>query len=103
MLNSNPDFGLGNFCKKYQEYFSRYSTEELQILDKMPRFAAWQGRGIVCFAGSEKRLRIVSDIVRHTINAIQIGETLGGWQALPKDKLFEVEYWELEQAKLTSN
>ena len=103
MLNSNPDFGLENFCKKYQEYFSRYSTEELQILDKMPRFAAWQGRGIVCFAGSEKRLRIVSDIVRHTINAIQIGETLGGWQALPKDKLFEVEYWELEQAKLMSN
>ena len=103
MLNSSPDFGLENFSKKYQEYFSRYSTEELQILDKMPRFAAWQSRGIVCFAGNEKRLRIVSDIVRHTINAIQIGETLGGWQALPKDKLFEVEYWELEQAKLTSH
>ena len=103
MLDSGPNFGLGIFSARYQEYFSLYSTEELQILDTMPRFAAWKGKGIVYFAANEKRLRIVSDIVRHTINAIQIGESLGGWSALPKDKLFEVEYWELEQAKLKSH
>ena len=72
------------------------------MLDTMPRFAAWRGKGLAYFADNVKRLEIVSDIVSHTTNAIQIGEALGGWKALPMEKLFEVEYWELEQAKLNS-
>jgi NAD(P)-dependent dehydrogenase (short-subunit alcohol dehydrogenase family) len=31
---------------------------------------------------------------------IQRAERLGGWQALPAQDVFDVEYWELEQAKL---
>jgi NAD(P)-dependent dehydrogenase (short-subunit alcohol dehydrogenase family) len=31
---------------------------------------------------------------------IQRAEMAGGWTALPAEKIFEVEYWELEQAKL---
>ena len=51
-------------------------------------------------APNEKRLNIVSDIVQHTVRAIQWGEHLGGWTALPQSDIFDVEYWELEQAKL---
>ena len=102
MLDSKSNFGLQSFSEKYKNYFLQNKTEGLQMLDTMPRFAAWQGKGIVYFADSVKRLQIVSDIVGHTIKAIQIGEALGGWRALPMDKLFEVEYWELEQAKLKS-
>ncbi len=43
---------------------------------------------------------IVADIARHTTRAIALAEQLGGWQALPENDLFDVEYWELEQAKL---
>ncbi|MCB1692040.1 MAG: SDR family oxidoreductase, partial [Pseudomonadales bacterium] len=46
------------------------------------------------------RLNIVSDIVDHTIAAVQWGEALGGWTALGEAEIFELEYWELEQAKL---
>ncbi len=42
-------------------------------------------------------------ICRHTVKAIQWGEGLCGWQALPRQDLFDVEYWELEQAKLKSS
>ena len=102
MLDSTTNFGLQSFSEKYKNYFLRYRTEGLQMLDTMPRFAAWRGKGLAYFADNVKRLEIVSDIVSHTINAIQIGEALGGWKALPMEKLFEVEYWELEQAKLKS-
>jgi NADP-dependent 3-hydroxy acid dehydrogenase YdfG len=44
--------------------------------------------------------KIVADISEHTIKAIQQAEKLGGWQALSQKDLFEMEYWELEQAKL---
>ena len=40
--------------------------------------------------------------MEHTIKSIQIAEALGGWKALPEEDLFEIEYWELEQAKLAN-
>ncbi|MCP4127112.1 MAG: SDR family NAD(P)-dependent oxidoreductase, partial [Gammaproteobacteria bacterium] len=40
------------------------------------------------------------DIYRHTMQIIQRAELADAWTALPADKIFEVEYWELEQAKL---
>ena len=43
---------------------------------------------------------IASDIYLHTIDVIEASEGLGGFVALPESDLFEVEYWELEQAKL---
>jgi NAD(P)-dependent dehydrogenase (short-subunit alcohol dehydrogenase family) len=42
----------------------------------------------------------VGDIVAHTLPAIERAEQMGGWNALPEDAVFDVEYWELEQAKL---
>ena len=38
------------------------------------------------FADNVKRLEIVNDIVSHTINAIQIGEALGGWKGFADGK-----------------
>ena len=58
---------------------------------------------MVYLAANRKRLGIVQDISQHTIKSIQQAEHLGGWQALPRQDLFDVEYWELEQAKLKSS
>ncbi len=43
---------------------------------------------------------IVSDLYRHTIDIIMRSAALGGWKALPPQDIFDVEYWDLEQAKL---
>jgi NAD(P)-dependent dehydrogenase (short-subunit alcohol dehydrogenase family) len=42
----------------------------------------------------------VADIYGHTIDIIERAELLGGYRALSAAELFDVEYWELEQAKL---
>jgi NAD(P)-dependent dehydrogenase (short-subunit alcohol dehydrogenase family) len=68
----------------------------------MPRYGVWKNKGVLYFGGSSKRVQIIKDITAHTIVAIQAAEALGGWQALPRQDLFDVEYWELEQAKLAS-
>ncbi len=60
----------------------------------------WPGRGFVTFGDSAKDAAVVADIARHTGRAIAAAEQLGGWQALPERDQFDVEYWELEQAKL---
>jgi NAD(P)-dependent dehydrogenase (short-subunit alcohol dehydrogenase family) len=93
---------LKGFQARYIDYFNEYKIDEHQCLDTMPRYGVWQNKGLLYLAVNQKRLEIVRDITLHTIRAIQQGEALGGWRPLPKADLFEVEYWELEQAKLNS-
>ena len=93
---------LQRFETSYQQYFDRHASAEHQRLDCMPRYGVWLQQGMVFLAGNLKRLEIVQDITTHTIKAMQWGEILGGWQALPAEDLFQIEYWELEQAKLKS-
>ena len=94
--------GLAHFSSQYQSYFDSHSADHHQRLDRMPRYGVWLGKGLLYLAANNKRLQIVADISQHTIAAIQQGEALGGWTALPRQDLFDVEYWELEQAKLKS-
>lgn len=96
------DESVSQFGEIYREYFARNASAAHVCLDPAPRVGVWQGRGVLSFAPTAKRLRIVRDIARHTQRAIQWGESLGGWCALPERDLFELEYWELEQAKLKS-
>jgi rhamnose utilization protein RhaD (predicted bifunctional aldolase and dehydrogenase)/NAD(P)-dependent dehydrogenase (short-subunit alcohol dehydrogenase family) len=100
IFGDDPGAGLAEFASRYQDYFQQHAGPEHQCLDPMPRYGVWLGRGMLHFAPNRQRLRIVRDITRHTVRAIQWGEALGGWQALPYRDLFDVEYWELEQAKL---
>ncbi len=99
---ANPEQDLAAFVQQYTDYYRAHSKEEHQILDAIPRYGVWQDRGMVYLAPDSKRLKIVADITSHTIRAIQQAEALGGWEALPREELFKVEYWELEQAKLKS-
>lgn len=101
-FDTDPQQDLERFSQLYSEYFQQHSTEQHQMLDTMPRYGVLKDRGMVYLAANHKRLGIVADISAHTLAAIQHGEALGGWTALPKQDLFDVEYWELEQAKLKS-
>jgi len=91
---------IKTYADEYKNYFARNNPGDLTCLDPAPRLGVWLNRGMVSFAQNAKRLGVVQDISEHTIKAIQWGEALGGWQGLPEKDLFEVEYWELEQAKL---
>jgi len=102
VLTDFPLAGLREFKQAYLDYYKKYAGSDHTSLDSAPRYAVWVNRGLVYLAGNAKRLHIVRDITQHTVRAIQLGETLGGWQTLPRKDLFEVEYWELEQAKLKS-
>lgn len=91
------------FAAQYHDYFTRHDNGKLTCLDAAPRVGVWPGCGMLYFAPNAKRLQVVQDIASHTRRAVQWGEALGGWQALPEKDIFELEYWELEQAKLKSS
>jgi rhamnose utilization protein RhaD (predicted bifunctional aldolase and dehydrogenase)/NAD(P)-dependent dehydrogenase (short-subunit alcohol dehydrogenase family) len=91
---------VANYGERYDRYFERLHRPEHAKLDSAPRWVVWPGTGFVTVGQSVKDARIVADIARHTARAIHWAERLGGWRALGEQELFDVEYWELEQAKL---
>ncbi|MEK7357392.1 MAG: SDR family oxidoreductase, partial [Bdellovibrionota bacterium] len=92
---------LDTYQSDYGAYFKKNAfSSELKCLDPAPRWVVWPGHGVVSVGVNSKRAAVVGDIVRHTMRAQQWSERLGGWKALPEKDIFEVEYWELEQAKL---
>ena len=100
VFDADPLPGLRDFKQEYLRYFSEHADENHQCLDAAPRYGVWRDKGMIYLAPNCKRLEIVADISAHTIRAIRLAEAIGGWRTLPREKLFEVEYWELEQAKL---
>lgn len=95
--------GVDDYAAAYQAYFDRNMNGQQTCLDHAPGWAVWKKQGLVSFGATLKEAGIISDISRHTIKAIQLAEKLGGWRALPEKDLFDMEYWELEQAKLNKN
>ncbi len=100
LSSSSISLMVQDYAINYKEYFKRNANEKLTCLDLAPRWAVWPGHGLVSFGPSIKEALISSDIIDHTIEAIQRAEGMGGWKVLSEKDIFEMEYWELEQAKL---
>jgi len=91
------------FGKRYAAYFARHAPQAKEaktMLDVAPRMLLDPGIGFVAVGRSAKDAAIVEDLYDHTIDVILRAETLGGWRAVSERDLFEIEYWDLEQAKL---
>lgn len=93
------------YAEAYRAYFVRNAAQHpdgkrLVMLDPAPRVVLDPELG-VCVAGrTVKDARITLDIADHTLDIIQRAMQLECWQALPERDIFDVEYWDLEQAKL---
>jgi rhamnose utilization protein RhaD (predicted bifunctional aldolase and dehydrogenase)/NAD(P)-dependent dehydrogenase (short-subunit alcohol dehydrogenase family) len=86
--------------KAYFEQHARAARAPKTMLDPAPRVVLDAELGVCSIGRSARDAAIVFDIYRHTMEIIQRAELLGGWKALPAKDIFDVEYWDLEQAKL---
>lgn len=100
ILGENTSSSIDQYSKSYTKYFETNKEDGLTCLDTLPRLAIMPGEGAFVMAPNFKRAIVISDISDHTFKAVQWGEALGGWKALPEKDIFDLEYWELEQAKL---
>ena len=91
------------FRAAYQAYFDACAAQagrKLVMLDPAPRVLLDADLGLCTMGRTAKEAAIAADIYHHTIDIISRATALGGWQALPALEIFDVEYWDLEQAKL---
>ena len=99
VVDSDFEIDLKDFAQSYKEYFDKYTKNEI-MLDLAPRYAVIKNRGVIVFGTNEKENLILKDIVFHTIKAMLKTQNIGGWRSLGQKDIFDMEYWELEQAKL---
>ncbi len=94
------------YTKRYREYFHQYvraTREKKTMLDPAPRVILDAELGLCAVGQTAKDAAVAAEIYLHTIEIILRATALGGYRALPAKKLFDVEYWDLEQAKLKKN
>ena len=94
---------VGAYAAAYRDYFARHAARAKQLkvmLDPAPRVVLDAAFGLGCAGRTVKDTAIVRDIYAHTIEVILAATILGGYRALPEQDIFDVEYWDLEQAKL---
>ncbi len=99
ICDGDANEAVSEFVDNYKNYFYEFAKDEI-ILDLSPRWGIIKDMGVVVFAKDEKEEVILYDIISHTITAILKAEKLGGWRSLKRKDIFDMEYWELEQAKL---
>ena len=93
------DMAVKIYEANYLAYFHRYADGET-CLNPAPNYAVIRGFGTVSFGKNEKEAKIIDDIVTHTMEAVLRADKLGGYVSIGEKESFEMEYWELEQAKL---
>ncbi|MFL6574019.1 MAG: bifunctional aldolase/short-chain dehydrogenase [Burkholderiales bacterium] len=94
---------VAGYAGRYREYFERFSAkakEKKTMLDAAPRMALDPVLGFAAAGRTAKDAVIVEELYDHTIDVILRAEALGGWRALDQQHTFDIEYWDLEQAKL---
>ncbi|NWF68251.1 MAG: bifunctional aldolase/short-chain dehydrogenase [Chloroflexi bacterium] len=94
-----------SFAAAYKQYFDHHvfrTRQHLTMLDAAPRVILDEEWGMSLVGRSMKDIAITNEIYRHTIDIILRATALGGWTALADGDIFDVEYWDLEQAKLNS-
>ncbi|MGB0114534.1 MAG: bifunctional aldolase/short-chain dehydrogenase [Ilumatobacteraceae bacterium] len=95
---------VDRYVEEYTAYFDEHhgrAREPITMLDPAPRIVLDADLGMLAVGRQAKDAVIAADIYHHTISVASTCEDrLGGWAPLPPGDLFDLEYWDLEQAKL---
>ena len=94
------------YAAAYGAYFAAHeplAKERKTMLDPAPRVVLDPELGLCAVGRSAKDAAIVAEIYAHTMQIIARATALGGYRALPAQDIFDVEYWDLEQAKLAKS
>ena len=97
--DENVEAAVEAYMNDYKKYFQTFATNEI-CLNPAPNYAVVKNVGVVMFGKNEKECTVMNDVIEHTMMAVLRADKLGGYESISVGDSFEMEYWELEQAKL---
>lgn len=99
-----PLFGrdVEGYAEGYAAYYEEHAAGRgpLRMLDPAPRIIIDPEFGLLSAGPDLHAEQAAGDIYRQTIEIIESATGLGGYSVPPASDMFDLEYWDLEQAKL---
>jgi len=93
------------FVDRYRAYFARNNARcggTKKPLDPLPRVVLVPGLGLFGLGRSKKDARVAADLAESAVETITDAEATGHFESISEAEMFDMEYWSLEQAKLSS-
>ena len=91
------------YAEAYRKYFEAHAgaaREPKIMLDPAPRVILDPQLGVCTLGRTAREAAVVHDLYSHSMDIQMRAARLGGYQALPPQDIFDMEYWDLEQSKL---
>jgi rhamnose utilization protein RhaD (predicted bifunctional aldolase and dehydrogenase) len=99
MEDTELEKGISEYMSAYQSYFDEFALNKV-ALNAAPNYMIIKNLAVISFGKTKEEAAIVNDIVDHTMLAVLRADKLGGYQSISLKDSFDMEYWDLEQAKL---
>ncbi|UTX52612.1 SDR family NAD(P)-dependent oxidoreductase [Leucobacter aridicollis] len=92
------------YAATYREYFARNAaraTADVSELHPAPRVVLDPELGLLVTGATTKDLKVAGDVALHTLDVIDAADAVGTYGSISEAESFDIEYWSLEQAKLS--
>ena len=100
IFGDDLEASVADFRDRYNAYVDRANDPNLTRLSPHPHWGMFEDGSVRSFGPNAKRARVSADVAATTMRAMGPAVEVGGWEGLTEEQLRELEYWELEQAKL---
>ncbi len=91
------------YREAYTEYFNAgvlATGLKVAMLDPLPRVVLVPGLGLFGLGRTAEAAAVNADIAECTASAILDAESMGNFESISDREAFEIEYWDMEQAKM---
>ena len=99
-IGDDIERSIHDFSQRYDAYVDRANDPDLTRLTPHPHWALFDDGAIRSFGPNLKRARVSADVAATTVKAMGPALKVGGWEGLDEQQLRDLEYWDMEQAKL---
>jgi rhamnulose-1-phosphate aldolase/alcohol dehydrogenase len=100
-LLSRLEQGLADYRRDYAAYYEACKHPDSPAMrDPNPTVILIPGVGMIAWGKNKSESRVTAEFYCCAVEVMRGAESLGGYQALPAQEAFDIEYWLLEEAKL---
>jgi len=94
---------VDRYVGEYRDYFERNrqsSGMQVDMIDPMPRVVLVPGLGLFGLGKTRADAILTADIAEQSALALLDAESVGNFESISERDAFEIEYWDMEQAKV---
>lgn len=100
-LRSLLDSGLKTYRAEYEKYYQECRRSDSPPLrDPNPTVVLIPGLGMIGWGKDKSESRVTAEFYNCAIEVMRGAEAISSYIALPRQEAFDIEYWQLEEAKL---